>query len=224
MSIRLGQIVVHAARETALERAHHGIGRQRHDRRSRGAALDLADALRSLEPVHHRHLHVHENERVDAGRVRPNRLCAVVDDLHVAAQALQIARQAGALTVFGELAVLESIGASALRAEPQRAAAIFEHGAHANLVEPESGREMLEAPVLEAAQAGVGADPETAVARAGDRPREIPGPTLRATERRELAVAQAEQAAAVSAHPEAAFEILVQRTDVVARHCAAVER
>ena len=88
--------------------------------------------------------------------------------------------------------------------------AIFQHGANAHVLETQGGREILEPAVAIAAQSRIGTDPEAAVTAAGDGPGQIAVQAFGGAERRELAVAQPEQAAAVRADPETAFEILVQ--------------
>ena len=60
---RFGQIIVHARFEASFPVAFHGVGRHGHD----GNAdlrfrFPASDGRRGLEPVHHGHLDVHEDE------------------------------------------------------------------------------------------------------------------------------------------------------------------
>ena len=77
---RLGDVAVHAGGEAGLVVAAHGVGGDRHDRHAGKPRVGRApDPPRRLQPVHHRHLHVHEHEIVRFGLKRLERLLAVAD-------------------------------------------------------------------------------------------------------------------------------------------------
>ena len=63
---RLGQEVVHAGLPGALARLGEGVGRQRDHRHARVRLRHPADLARRLQPVHRRHMHVHQHQ-VEAG-------------------------------------------------------------------------------------------------------------------------------------------------------------
>ena len=134
----------------------------------------------------------------------------------------QVAGQAGSLAELGEPALVEAIRAAALRAEPERAATVLHHGADADVVETQASREILEAAVRVAAQSRIGADPQARrrVVRL-DAPGEIAGQTFAVRRTAELAVAQAQQPAAVGSDPESCLRRL--RT-ASARRCSAQPR
>ncbi len=59
----LGEVAIHARGEAALTVAFHGMSRQRNDRQVRSAgAFFLAKCGGGFEPVHLRHLHIHQHE------------------------------------------------------------------------------------------------------------------------------------------------------------------
>ena len=70
----LGEVAVHSSAQAAFAVAGHGVGRHRHDADAlAGILFAAADFLGGLEPVHLRHLHIHEND-VEA-RCGPNLQC-----------------------------------------------------------------------------------------------------------------------------------------------------
>ncbi len=135
-----------------------------------------------------------------------------------------VAGESGALAVLRELAVLVAVSASSLSAEPHCAGATFEHCAHSHVLKSELRGQKFEAPGHVVAQPGIGPNPGVLLPARRDRPRQTAVQTLRKTERRELAVAQTKQAAAVRANPQAAFEVLEQRADVIAGKRARIQR
>ncbi len=84
---RLDQEAVHAGGERGVAIFRVGIGGERQNARGLGAAFGFggADAARGFKPVHHRHLHVHQQQivrRARGARGRPgfNRRSAVARD------------------------------------------------------------------------------------------------------------------------------------------------
>src|SRR4029434_161012 len=62
---RLGELVVHARGEALLAVALHRVRRHRHDARAIVRFTARDDAARGFEPVHLRHLNVHQHDVVD---------------------------------------------------------------------------------------------------------------------------------------------------------------
>ena len=123
----------------------------------------------------------------------------------------------------GETAGLQAIRAASLRAEPNGARAILEHGSHANVLQPEPRCHVFELAVCVARETGIGAEPQAAVARRRDAPSEVAGQTFRRAVWNELAGVQAFEPSAEGAEPQTPFGILQQRAHVVARAVAHVE-
>src|SRR5215211_1550274 len=63
-SDRLAEVVVHPRGQTGLALLLHGAGGRRDDVRPSPLWPSLVDAARGLQPVHRRHLHVHEHDVV----------------------------------------------------------------------------------------------------------------------------------------------------------------
>ncbi len=74
---------VHAGVQVFLDLVHHGVGRQRDDRRAPPPAtrLDGADFAGGRDAVHHRHLDVHQDQVVVASGPGLDRLLAVRNDV-----------------------------------------------------------------------------------------------------------------------------------------------
>ena len=83
---RLGDVVVHAGGQTLLRIALHGVGGHGDDRHVGPAAVQAPDRGGRLEPVHLRHLDVHEDEIVGKIADRLDRFPAVGGDIDAVAQ------------------------------------------------------------------------------------------------------------------------------------------
>ena len=81
----LGQIIVHARRQTGVAIALHGIGGHGDDHHIALARRQAADNAGGGQSVHARHLHVHEDQIVVAALDQGDRLAAIVG--HVGAMA-----------------------------------------------------------------------------------------------------------------------------------------
>ena len=61
----LAQIIIHSSSQAFLFIPEHGIRRERYDvggRAVRVRIFEPADLFRSLDPIHNRHLKIHEND------------------------------------------------------------------------------------------------------------------------------------------------------------------
>ena len=82
----LGQMIVHAGVETALPVFTEGIGGHGDNRH---LAPQLADRQRSLDAIHHRHLHVHQDQRVGASPQLVDSHRPVVGQVHLQTHVFQ---------------------------------------------------------------------------------------------------------------------------------------
>ena len=89
----LGNVAIHTGGDTTLPVAQHRVGRHSDDRQvSAGASFRGPDGSGGLEPVHLRHLHVHQH-RVEVGSIEQGQgFAAVRRHRHVVSLFLQHAR------------------------------------------------------------------------------------------------------------------------------------
>jgi hypothetical protein len=101
---RLGDEIVHAGGEAGGLVGTHGVGGQGDDRQVGGDAAEFADEPGGPQAVHHRHLHVHQDQVEAAAPRRLDRLGAVRHRLDAEADLLEDgAGQEGVdLVVFGQ--------------------------------------------------------------------------------------------------------------------------
>ena len=87
----LAQEIIHARGKTALAISLHGVGGQRDDGHPRAAGIQFAPAQfrRRRQPIHHRHLAIHQHRVVSVVVHRLEGQPAVFRGMRDAAQALQ---------------------------------------------------------------------------------------------------------------------------------------
>jgi len=114
----LGEIVVHAEPDIALAVSDHGVGGEGDDRYARIGGAAVADAPYGFAAVHHRHMHIKENDIEGLPLKRFERLDAVarLDD----GQALRLEEQLDHLAVDRVVVDQKNAGAAQAAVAPER--------------------------------------------------------------------------------------------------------